>query len=418
MDTKKIATFQKRQRRKLLKKLQVSEPIAKAKEQLKQSVEKAIEQQEVVKKQFGERQQENINKFKELRSAFPELTDSQFTSYAREQLGLNVPKSAIAKLPEKERVKRLKEKIEKQPKAKEILVDVNIEKQRKQDIAKQTKQASEMEVIKQGQLDILKAEIDNVRRQMFDTLNQTKTPLDELERKYQGKGNQGRMTDDKKIYREYQKLTEELIELQKKLPFEPKKVKIIKKAKVEPAPAVEPAAVEPAAAEEAKPAAAIEDIPEAAMDVKAYSKEVEDLKVDIAKQLANLRNSKDENEKNQYLEMINTLSGEIDRLGETELSKVIDAEATAANQNWEKANAKPAAVEKDDLFGKGLRRISKKNIALYNIHHKNIKDMGNEFVLTKKGMMHAGNLARILKPDHFEKMLTFSLINHIRKNKK
>jgi hypothetical protein len=32
--------------------------------------------------------------------------------------------------------------------------------------------------------------------------------------------------------------------------------------------------------------------------------------------------------------------------------------------------------------------------------------------------MHAGNLARILKPDHFEKMLTFSLINHIRKNKK
>jgi hypothetical protein len=415
--TKKLVAFQKRQRRKLLKRLKVSEPIAKAKEQLKQEVEKAIEQQEVVKKRVGEKQQENINRFKELRSAFPELTDSQFTNYAREQLGLDVPKSAIAKLPEKERVKRLKEKIEKQPKAKEILVDIGIEKQRKQDIARQAEQAREMDVIKQGQLDMLNSEIDNIIKKRDDILKQTKTSLDELKKKYEGKGNQGRMTDDKKIFREYQKLEEQLMEARKKLPFTKKIVKITKKAKLEAEPAIEEAKPA-AAAEEAKPAVAIEDIPEAALDVGAYSKEVEELRVDIAKQLANLSNAKDEDEKNQYLEMIGTLSSQIDKLGATELSKVIDLEATTANQKWEKANLKPKPVEKDDLFGKGLRRITKKNIALYHIGHKNIKDMGNEYTLSKKGMIHAGNLARILRPKDFERALTFSLVNHIKKSKK
>jgi hypothetical protein len=416
MDTKKIVAFQKRQRRKLLKRLKVSEPIAKAKELLKESIEKSIEQQEVVKKRVGEKQQENINRFKELRSAFPELTDSQFTEYARSQLGLDVPKSAIAELPEKERVKALKEKIAKQPKANQILVDLDIQKRRKEDIARQSKQLQEMDVIKQGQVDILNAEINNVRKNIFDVLKQTKTPIEKLKEKYEGKGNQGRMSEDKRIFREYQKLEEELIELQKKLPFTPKKVKITKKTKLEeePAPAVEPAPVEPTAA----PAPAIENIPEADFDVKVYSKEIEDLRIDVAKQLANLKNAKDETEKNQYLEMINTLSGEIDKLGEKELSNVIDNEATAANEDWEKANAKPApAAEKDDLFGKGLRRITKKNIGLFHIHHKNIIDRGNEYILSKKGMTHAGSLARTLKPKEFEKMLTFSLINHIRKSK-
>jgi hypothetical protein len=413
--TKKLISFQKRQRRKLLRKLKVSEPMARNRELLKESVEKAIEQQEVVKKRVGEKQQEAINKFKELRNAFPELTDSQFTEYARSQLGLDVPKSAVAKLPEKERVKRLREKIEKQPKAKEVLVDIDVEKRRNEDIKKQAEQAREKEVIKQGQLDILTSEINNVRKQMFDTLKKTKTPLEKLQEKYEGKGNQGRMTEDKKIFREYQKLTEELIDLQKKLPFEKKKVKITKRTKLEAEPAVEPAAAEPA--EEAKQA--IEDIPEVAMDVKEYSKEVEGFRDDIAKQLANVRNAKDENEKNQYLEMISTLSNEIDRLGETELSKVIDAEATAANRDWERANAKPKPDEKDDdLFGQGLRKINKRNIGFYHIHHGNIKDKGKEYILTKKGLSHAGALAKILKPDHFEKMLTVSLVNHIKKSKK
>jgi hypothetical protein len=195
------------------------------------------------------------------------------------------------------------------------------------------------------------------------------------------------------------------------------------KTKLEAEPTVEPAAVEPAApapAAAVEPAAAIENMPEAAFDVKAYSKEIEGLRVDIAKQLANLKNSKDENEKNQYLEMINTLSGEIDRLGERELSIIIDNEAIAANKDWEKANLKPApAVEKDDLlFGKGLRKLSKRNIALYHINQKNIRDTGKEYILSRKGMIHAGALARILKPGDFERALTFSLINHIKKSKK
>ena len=254
---------------------------------------------------------------------------------------------------------------------------------------------------------------------MSITLNKTKTPLEKLQEKYEGKGNQGRMSEDKKIFREYQKLNEELIDLQKKLPFNPKKVKITKKSKLEAEPAAEPAAAVEPAAEEAKPAAAIEDIPEAAFDVKEYSKEVEGFRGDIAKQLANLKNAKSEDEKNQYLEMINILSTEIDRLGETELSKVIDAEATAANRDWEKANAKPKPDEKDDdLFGKGLRKLSKKNIGLYHIHPKNILDRGNEYILSKKGMAHAGSLAGILRPKDFERALTFSLINHIRKNRK
>jgi uncharacterized protein YukE len=413
--TKKIIAFQKRQRKKLLKRLKVSEPIEQAKKLLKESVERAIEQQEVVKKKVGEKQQENINRFKELRSAFPELTDAQFNTYAREQLGLDIPKSAIAELPEKERVKALKEKISKQPKSNQILVDIDVEKRRKEDIAKQSKQLQEMDVIKKGQLDILKAEIDDIIKKRDDILKQTKTSLDELKRKFEGKGNQGRMSDDKKIFRQYQKFEEELIDLQKKLPFTPKKVKITKKSKLEAEPAVEPA---PAPAPAVEPAAAaIENMPEAAMDVKAYSNEVEGLRVDVAKQLANLKNAKDENEKNQYLGMINTLSGEIDRLGEGELSKVIDLEATAANKDWDKANKAAPAVE-DDLFGKGLRKITKNNIGLYHIHHKNIKDMGKDYVLTKRGMAHAGALAGILRPKEFEKMLTFSLINHIKKNKK
>jgi hypothetical protein len=416
MDTKKkLVDFQKRQRKKLLKKLKVSEPIARAKELLKESVEKAIEQQETVKKRVGEKQQENINRFKELRNAFPELTDLQFNNYAREQLGLNIPKSVIAELPEEERIKKLKEKISKQPKAKEVLVDIDVEKRRNEDIKKQAEQAREKEVIKQGQLDILKSEIDSVRKQMFDTLKKTKTPLEKLQEKYEGKGNQGRMTEDKKIFREYQKLTEELIDLQKKLPFEKKKVKITKRTKLEAEPAVEPAAAEPA--EEAKQA--IEDIPKVAMDVKEYSKEVEGFRDDVSRQLANLRNAKNENEKEEFLNIINTISAEIDRLGERDLSTIIDAEATAANKDWEKANAKPAAAEKvDELFGKGLRKINKKNIALYHIHNKHIIDRGNEYILTKKGMLHAGSLASILKPKEFEKMLTFSLIDHIKKNKK
>ena len=109
MDSKKnLVEFKRRQRRKLLKKLQITEPIEKARELLKQNVEKAIEQQQIIKQRVGEKQQENINKFKELRSAFPELSDLDFTRYAREQLGLDIPKSSIAKLPEKIREKKLR----------------------------------------------------------------------------------------------------------------------------------------------------------------------------------------------------------------------------------------------------------------------------------------------------------------------
>jgi hypothetical protein len=103
------------------------------------------------------------------------------------------------------------------------------------------------------------------------------------------------------------------------------------------------------------------------------------------------------------------------------VANVIDTEATAANQDWERANkAQPAAAAEkvDDLFGKGLKKITKKNVSLYHIHHKNIIYRGNEYILNKKGMTHAGSLARILRPKEFEKMLTFSLVNHIRKNRK
>lgn len=417
MDSKKnLIEFKRRQRRKLLKKLQVIEPIQKAKELLKQTVEKAIEQQEIVKQRVGEKQKENINKFKELRSAFPELSDMDFTRYAREQLGLDVPKSSIAKLPKKERERKLKEKLEKQPKPREILVDLDVEKRQKADIEKQKGQLQELELVKKGQLDLLKSEINNVKQRMNDILKDTKLPLKDLEMKYAGKGNQGRMTEDKRIFREYQKLEQQLRNLEMKLPVEPKKFNITKKKKAKEFEDVKPAMVE-----EVKPTMAEENIPDIP-DIKQYSKKVEDLRVDVAKQLANLKNAKNEAEKEQFLNIINNLSMEIKNAGEKDLSDVVDSEAIEANREWEMANKEQKNTDDDmdigDLFGKGLRPINKKNINLYHVYHGHVKDMGGEFVLSKKGMEHAGNMAKILKPKEFEKMLTVSLFNHVKKNRK
>jgi hypothetical protein len=70
------------------------------------------------------------------------------------------------------------------------------------------------------------------------------------------------------------------------------------------------------------------------------------------------------------------------------------------------------------ITGFGLRKLNKKNLYFYHIRPHHIKDKGNEFILTKKGMAHAGNLAKILHPNEFEKMLKYSLINYVRNNKK
>jgi len=399
MDTKKkLIEFKRKQRRKLLKKLQVSEPIAREKQLLKEQIAKAIEEQEIVKQKFSEKQQENINKFKELRQAFPELSDTEFTNYARTQLGLDVPKTLIEVLPERE--KKLEEKIKRQPKSTPIIIDTDVEKRQKESIAKQAILAKEVEIVKRGKIDILKKQIE-------ETLKQTKTPLDELKRKYEGKGNQGVMSSDKKIFREYEKLNRELLDLKPR-----KKVNITKKQ----TPAIaEESKAEEVKAEEAKTELENLNIPEPTKEIQ-YSDNDESLRRQITKLMADINSTKDETEKQLILYNISDLSSQIK---DEDLTKIIDNEVTKLNENWEKSNKTENTSDDDNnLFGQGLQKLNKRNIGLYHIHHKNIKDKGSEFILTKKGMSHAGNLAKILHPKEFEKMLTFSLVNHIRKNKK
>lgn len=391
MDEKKsIIAYKKKQRSKLLKKLKAAEPDIRKKEEMKLAVEKAIQEQERIKRSITQKQEEEKNKFKELRKEFPEFTDVQFNKYAREQLGLDIPKTLIEKYDTTAQIEKLKEKKSKIPKieiieSKPSFQEIELSKKKSEELLRQ------QELIKKA-----KQERDK-QEKLNELLNKYK--FEDLDKKYSGKGKQGRMSEEKKAYFEIKQLQEEI-------PIKKKQVTITKrgKKKVEEAePATEPAAAEPAIT-----------LPEAKETIK-LSKEDEDNNIEATKLLANLKTAKD---KNEFDTIFNNLSLVEGNITDKQIANEINKTAQQIAKDWHASNTVDTGEESDNsLLGQGLRKLTKRNIKLFHIPHKMIIEKKNEFILNKKGMQHAGNLSKVLHPKEFEKMLKYSILNHIRVNK-
>jgi hypothetical protein len=475
MDEKrKLIEFKKRKRARLLKRLQETEPILKQKEDIKKQVERAIEEQEKIKKRVSERQQEQIDRFKELRSAFPEFSDKQFTTYARETLGLDVPKTLIEKLDETTREQKIAEKVSKRAKIAVPKKSQQEEERTKADIARQQKEFENIQAVRESKkvLEMSKKMLEMQKRKKE---LETQYDMQKLSTRFTSRSKQGKMSAERAAYLEWADLQDELLKapaptkkkvqitkkltkqqeddlkvledelLQKITEFssvktETELIKIIKDiepllkniekidSKISDKYAREIYDLQPKIEQQIKAATpatpTTPTIPPATTTI-TMTPEAEELLKKIIKIQGDIASSTNDKDIKDSEDEIKPLLDEFRKI-DAARADVLQMEIDKSIKDYEDGKAAAAAVASSTdssgrttpITGFGLRKLNKKNLYFYHIRPNMIKDKGNEFILTKKGMSHAGNLAKILKPDHFERMLKYSLINYVRNNKK
>lgn len=471
-EKKKLIEFKKRKRAKLLKRLQETEPILKQKEDIKKQVERAIEEQEKIKKRVSEKQQEQIDRFKELRSAFPEFNDKQFTTYARETLGLDVPKTLIEKLDETTREQKIAEKVSKRAKIAVPKKSQQEEERTKADIARQQEEFKNLQAVRESkkvlEIQKQKKELEKRKKEL-----ETQYDMQKLSTRFTSRSKQGKMSAERAAYLEWADIQDELLktpaptkkkviitkkltkqqeddlkvledELLKKITelssvkTETELIEIIKDmepllkniekidSKISDKYAREIYNLKPKIEQQIKAATATPTptIPAATTTI-TMTPEAEKLTQEIVKLMGFIPGAADDTDKNDLLNQIKPLMENYEKL-EPKEAAILQSEINNAVRDYETAKAAAATVASSTdssgrttpITGFGLRKLNKKNLYFYHIRPNMIKDKGNEFILTKKGMAHAGNLAKILHPDHFERMLKYSLINYVRNNKK
>jgi len=480
MDEKrKLIEFKKRKRAKLLKRLQETEPILKQKEDIKKQVERAIEEQEKIKRKVTERQQEQIDRFKELRAAFPEFTDKQFNIYAREQLGLEIPRTLIEKLDETTRQQKI---IEKEAKKAKITIPKRNqqEEERKQaDIARQQKEFENLQAVRESKkvLEMSKKMLEMQKRKKD---LETQYDMQKLGNRFKSRSKQGKMSAERAAYLEWADLQDELLKtpaptkkkvivtkkltkqqeddlkvleddlLQKMtemsgvntvtelkeiikdiIPILDEIKKIDKKTRdkyeteiTELESKIEQQIKAKAATTPPATTPATPTIPAATTTI-TMTPEVEELLQKIIKIQGDIASSTNDKDIKDSEDEVKPLLDEFRKI-DSSRADVLQMEINKLIQDYEDGKAAAAAVASSTdssgrttpITGFGFKKLNKKNLYFYHIRPNMIKDKGNEFILTKKGMAHAGNLAKILHPDHFERMLKYSLINYVRNNKK
>lgn len=467
-EKKKLISYRKKQRAKLLKKLQQTEPIAKQKEELKKAVEKAIEEQERVKSKVSEKRQEQIDLFKQLREAYPEYTDEQFNEFARKQLGLDIPRTLIEKLDEPKRKIALQKKAS-QRTEQPIIVEKPDPKKQAEILKQQEKQAKEIQTAKAIKEDINKKNRIDEIKQKLNELESIHGKQADLIKKYNTGTRQGTRPGSSKA------ALFDMIDLMNELnilePKKPKSVVITKKilpnnpefvligkirndiadfAKL-PSKSQAKSKREEIKKEiatitnQAEKQQLLKDLDDAynlfkstvtptptpptpvippATNITTTTKSLADLEAEILKEMNLLPGAADRADADDIMNKISNINSQI-RLLDSARADIIDNEAKQGLQDWidAEASAKASSTKPPSptpsVFGFGLKRkLNKKNLFLYHIPHKMILDKGEEFILNKKGMERAGHLAKILHPKDFEKMLKFSIINHIRANPK
>jgi hypothetical protein len=468
-EKKKLIEFKKRKRAKLLKRLQETEPILKQKEDIKKQVERAIEEQEKIKKRVSERQQEQIDRFKELRSAFPEFTDKQFNQYARETLGLDVPRTLIEKLDETTREQKIAEKVSKRAKITAPKRNQQEEERTKADIARQQEQFKNLQAVREAKKVLEEAKnISEMQKRKKDL--ETQYDMQKLSTRFKSRSKQGKMSAERAAYLEWADLQDELL----KAPTTTKKKVIITKKltkqqeddlkvledellqkitelssvktenelmeiikdiepllkniekidnKISDKYAREIYDLKPKVEQQIKAATPTTPTPTipAATTTITMTPEVEELLQKIIKIQGDIASATNDKDIKDSEDEIKPLLDEFRKI-DSARADVLQMEIDKSIKDYEDGKAAAAAAattgRTTPITGFGLRKLNKKNLYFYHIRPHHIKDKGDEFILTKKGMAHAGALARILKPDHFERMLKYSLINYVRNNKK